>query len=66
VKPINAPDPAVAANAFTVPSFGVLPRAGVVPNLHTEDIAKSLGSVIRQEIAKDWIDRRSTMPRFAS
>lgn len=29
-------------NAFTVSSFGVLPSGGIVPYLHTEDIAKKL------------------------
>lgn len=44
----------VAENAYTVPSFVVLPNGDVIPSLHTEDIAKTYSNVMKQALAKGW------------
>lgn len=60
LKVFNARDPkGVAENAVAAPSFIVLPSGGIVPSLHTEDIAKSSGDVMKQLTANGW--DRSTL-----
>jgi hypothetical protein len=49
----------IAENVYAVPSFVVPPNGVVVPSLHTEDIAKMYGNVMKQEKARGW-DRSTT------
>jgi len=56
----------VAENVYGVPSFVVLPTGGVLASLHTQDIAKGSGDLMRYHRARVGIDRHGTLPAFAS
>lgn len=55
LKVFNAHDPkGVAENAQAAPSFVVLPSFGILPYLHTEDVAKFSGDAMTQMKGAGW------------